>query len=108
MFTDTSSSYASSSLTMPAVASGKVLVTGATGFVAGGVIESLLKHGYSVRATVRSESKGAPLLEKLAEYRDKLELAIVEDMVKASSSMNEHLASHLTNVRCRTVHLTKL
>lgn len=32
----------------------KVLVTGATGFIAGHCIEELLAHGYPVRATVRS------------------------------------------------------
>ncbi|MEV0249277.1 NAD-dependent epimerase/dehydratase family protein [Nocardia sp. NPDC050712] len=31
----------------------RVLVTGATGFVAGHVIDELLEHGYAVRATVR-------------------------------------------------------
>lgn len=32
----------------------RVLVTGATGFIAGHCIEELLRHGYPVRATVRS------------------------------------------------------
>jgi nucleoside-diphosphate-sugar epimerase len=35
------------------VAETKVLVTGATGFIAGHCIEELLRHGYAVRATVR-------------------------------------------------------
>ena len=64
---------------MPAVASGKVLVTGATGFVAGCIMQSLLQSGFSVRGTVRTESKGKALQEKLGE---KFEFAIVEDMVK--------------------------
>src|SRR5260370_39754016 len=33
---------------------GKVLVTGATGLVAGQCIKELLEHGYDVRATVRA------------------------------------------------------
>jgi dihydroflavonol-4-reductase len=33
---------------------GTVLVTGATGFIAGHCIEELLRHGYAVRGTVRS------------------------------------------------------
>ncbi|WP_280208639.1 NAD-dependent epimerase/dehydratase family protein [Nocardia cyriacigeorgica] len=32
----------------------RVLVTGATGFIAGHVIAELLNHGYAVRGTVRS------------------------------------------------------
>ena len=36
------------------MASGKVLVTGATGLVAGQCIKELLEHGYDVRGTVRS------------------------------------------------------
>ncbi|WP_331760999.1 NAD-dependent epimerase/dehydratase family protein (plasmid) [Nocardia sp. NBC_01377] len=38
--------------TFPA-ATGKVLVTGGTGYIAGHIIADLLEHGYSVRATVR-------------------------------------------------------
>ena len=33
-----------------------VLVTGATGFIAGHCIEELLRHGYAVRGTVRSKA----------------------------------------------------
>jgi dihydroflavonol-4-reductase len=36
------------------MAEAKVLVTGATGFIAGHCIEELLSHGYPVRSTVRS------------------------------------------------------
>ncbi|TDN91844.1 NAD-dependent epimerase/dehydratase family protein [Microbacterium sp. BK668] len=34
-----------------------ILVTGATGFIAGHVISELLRHGYDVRATVRDSSR---------------------------------------------------
>src|SRR5690242_14271672 len=34
----------------------RVLVTGATGFIAGHCIGELLRHGYTVRATVRSSA----------------------------------------------------
>ncbi|KAI0040437.1 D-lactaldehyde dehydrogenase [Auriscalpium vulgare] len=66
----------------PVSAPAKALVTGATGFLAVWVVRRLLEAGYSVRGAVRSESKGAHLKKIFAEYGDKLELAIVEDMSK--------------------------
>lgn len=44
------------------------------------VVYSLLEHGYSVRASVRSEGKGAHLCKIFASYGDKFELAIVPDI----------------------------
>ncbi|PCH42507.1 NAD(P)-binding protein [Wolfiporia cocos MD-104 SS10] len=67
---------------MPAVASGKVLVTGANGYVAVWVVRRLLEKGYSVRATVRAESKGTHLRKIFAEYGDKLEIVVVADITK--------------------------
>lgn len=67
---------------MPAVASGKVLVTGANGYVATWLVKTLLDHGYSVRGTVRSESKAAHLKETFKAYGDKVETAIVDDISK--------------------------
>ena len=68
---------------MPVIASGKVLVTGATGYIAGWVIRTLLEQGYSVRGTVRSMAKGDPIKKTFEEYGDKLEFAVVDDMTKA-------------------------
>ncbi|KAF8155208.1 NAD-P-binding protein [Mycena galopus ATCC 62051] len=65
---------------MPAITSGKVLVSGANGFVAVWVVRLLLVHGFSVRGAVRSAEKGAHLLELFAPYGDKFELAIVPDI----------------------------
>ncbi|KAH9916175.1 uncharacterized protein B0H18DRAFT_1107716 [Fomitopsis serialis] len=70
---------------MPAVTSGKALVTGANGFLAMWLVRKLLERGFSVRGTVRSESKIAPLKQVFAEYGDKLEFAIVEDIAKLSA-----------------------
>ncbi|PCH42485.1 NAD(P)-binding protein [Wolfiporia cocos MD-104 SS10] len=70
---------------MPTVSSGKVLVTGASGYVASWVVRTLLEQGYSVRATVRSESKASHLRTIFSAYGDKLEFAIVEDMVKVGA-----------------------
>lgn len=67
---------------MPAITSGKVLVTGANGFIAVWVVKTLLEQGFAVRGTVRSESKAAHLRETFASYGDKLEIVIVEDITK--------------------------
>ena len=67
---------------MPAITSGKILVTGANGYVGGWVVKSLLEHGFSVRGTVRSEAKVALVKEVFHEAGDRLELVIVEDITK--------------------------
>lgn len=43
---------------MPAVDSGLVLVTGASGFLGTYIVQELLKRGYQVRAVVRDTAKG--------------------------------------------------
>lgn len=65
---------------MPAVTSGKILVTGANGFVAVWLLQHLLDGGYSVRATVRSEAKAQDIKEIFKKQADKLETVIVPDM----------------------------
>ena len=67
---------------MPAALSGKVLVTGANGYIAVWIVKLLLEAGYSVRGTVRSESKAAHLRKLFSSYGDKLELVIVDDITK--------------------------
>ncbi|GJE86730.1 aldehyde reductase [Phanerochaete sordida] len=67
---------------MPAVAQGKVLVTGANGYIAVWVVKTLLDQGYSVRGTVRRESAIPHLKETFKEYADKLELIVVPDITK--------------------------
>ena len=67
---------------MPAVAApAKILVTGANGFIAVWLVKDLLERGYTVKGTVRSESKKGHLL-KLFEKEVKegrLELVVVPD-----------------------------
>jgi nucleoside-diphosphate-sugar epimerase len=60
----------------------KVLVTGASGFVAASVLSTLLKRGYSVKGTVRSQKKADQIVAKYPQYKDKLSFAIVEDIAK--------------------------
>ncbi|KAI0777493.1 NAD-P-binding protein [Trametes elegans] len=67
---------------MPAITSGRVLVTGANGFVAVWILKYLLERSFSVRGTVRSERKGAYLKELFKSFGDKLEIVVVEDITK--------------------------
>jgi nucleoside-diphosphate-sugar epimerase len=60
----------------------KVLVTGANGYIAIHVVDQLLKAGYAVRGTVRSEKKTLHLKQVFAGYGDKLELIIVDDITR--------------------------
>jgi nucleoside-diphosphate-sugar epimerase len=71
---------------MPAVNPGsKVLVSGANGYVAIWVVRVLLERGFSVRGTVRSESKAAYLRKMFSSYGDKYEVIVVDDITKVHS-----------------------
>lgn len=67
---------------MTVVTSGKVLVTGANGYIAVWLVNQLLEQGYSVRGTVRAASRGKYLTKLFEKYADKFELAIIEDITK--------------------------
>lgn len=51
----------------------KILVTGASGFIAGHCVLDLLKHGYEVRGTVRDLGKVSALKSMFAKYTDKVD-----------------------------------
>ncbi|KAF8875091.1 hypothetical protein CPB84DRAFT_1966828 [Gymnopilus junonius] len=72
---------------MPTVqpAGSRVLITGANGYIAMWIIRTLLEQGYSVRGVVRSLEKATKLKQHFSSYGDKLELIIIEDMMKASA-----------------------
>ncbi|CCM01888.1 uncharacterized protein FIBRA_03959 [Fibroporia radiculosa] len=70
---------------MPAVCSGKILVTGANGYVATWIVRMLLGQGFTVRGTVRSEAKAVSLREEFTQDSDRLEIVVVEDMTKAGA-----------------------
>jgi nucleoside-diphosphate-sugar epimerase len=57
-----------------------ILVTGASGFVAGHVLSSFLDKGYNVRGTVRSESTAEQVRKLHAKYSEQLTFVIVPDM----------------------------
>ncbi|KAK7687131.1 hypothetical protein QCA50_009634 [Cerrena zonata] len=67
---------------MPSITTGKVLVTGANGFIAVWLVKDLLEKGFSVRGTVRSEAKGEHIKKLFSQYGDKLEIVIVDDITK--------------------------
>ena len=67
---------------MPAIPTGKVLVTGANGFIAAWAVKAFLDAGFAVRGTVRSASKAKHLTNIFRSYGDKFELAIVDDITK--------------------------
>lgn len=60
----------------------KVLVTGASGFIAAWVVKTLLEQGFRVRGTVRSAAKGDYLVRLFKEHADRFEYVIVEDIAK--------------------------
>jgi nucleoside-diphosphate-sugar epimerase len=60
----------------------KVLITGANSYLATWVLKKYLEAGYSVRGTVRSLYKSAFLVDKFANYGDRFELVVVEDITK--------------------------
>ncbi|KAJ7617968.1 D-lactaldehyde dehydrogenase [Roridomyces roridus] len=67
---------------MPAIQSGKILVSGANGFIAAWVVRALLEQGFSVRGTVRSADRCSHLRTTFAEYGDKFELLVVPDITQ--------------------------
>ncbi|KAH8109989.1 NAD-binding protein [Phellopilus nigrolimitatus] len=68
---------------MPAIAApAKVLVSGANGFIAVWLVQDLLKRGYSVRGTVRAESKATHVRNLFKAYADKLEIVEVPDITQ--------------------------
>ncbi len=73
---------------MPAITSGKVLVTGANGYIAVWVVKAFLDQGFSVRGTVRSESKATHLRSLFKPFGDKFEVVIIEDITKVREQVS--------------------
>ncbi|KAI9058000.1 NAD(P)-binding protein [Trametes sanguinea] len=67
---------------MPVVTSGKVLLTGANGYIAVWIVKTLLDAGYAVRGTVRSERKATHLRNLFSSAGDRFEVVIIEDIAK--------------------------
>ena len=63
----------------------RVLVTGASGFLAAHVLNEFLSHGYEVVGTVRSEDAANRVRSTHAKFADKLSFAIVPDVAVAGA-----------------------
>ncbi|KAI0754379.1 NAD(P)-binding protein [Daedaleopsis nitida] len=70
---------------MPAITTGRVLITGANGFIAGWIAKTLLERGSLVRGTIRSAEKAARIREALSAREQDLEFVVVEDITKAGA-----------------------
>ncbi len=65
---------------MTSPSSQTLLVTGASGYIAGHIIKLALEKGYNVRGTVRSESSAAKLRGTFSAFSSQLSTAIVADI----------------------------
>lgn len=63
----------------------KVLVTGASGFLATHVVAAFLEAGYAVRGTVRSEVTADKIRRELSKFADKLSFTIVPDIAEPNA-----------------------
>jgi nucleoside-diphosphate-sugar epimerase len=59
----------------------RVLITGASGFLATHVIAKALEAGYAVRGTVRSVDKGNAIQQRYSHLGDKFDIVVVNDLV---------------------------
>ncbi|KAI0777492.1 NAD-P-binding protein [Trametes elegans] len=70
---------------MPAITSGKILVTGANGFIAAWTVKTFLDAGFSVRGTVRSQGKAEDLKGLFSSYGDRFEAVVTPDMTQEAA-----------------------
>ncbi|KAK0203468.1 hypothetical protein DFS33DRAFT_1430383 [Desarmillaria ectypa] len=63
------------------MASERILVTGATGFLGSHVVIKALENGYAVRGTVRSPSKAKEVRTFWSSYGDRFDTAVVPDLI---------------------------
>lgn len=67
---------------MPAVNSGKVLVTGASGYIGAWIVKYLVEHGFSVVAAVRNDEQGKFIEQRFPEYKGKVTHVNIPDIQK--------------------------
>ncbi len=66
-------------------------MTGANGYIAVWVVKAFLDKGFSVRGTVRSESKAGHLRSLFKDFGDKFEVVVVEDITKVRMRVSSYL-----------------
>jgi len=57
---------------------GKVLVTGASGYLGMSIVELLLQKGYTIRVSVRNQKRADQLLSKFPQYKDKIDIVFAD------------------------------
>ena len=67
---------------MPAVTSGKIVVTGANGYIAAWCTKTLLLQGYTVLGVVRSETAASTVKQLFSDFGARFEACIVPDYGK--------------------------
>ncbi|KAL7421067.1 low-affinity phosphate transporter [Cryptotrichosporon argae] len=71
---------------MPALQPGsKILVTGASGFIAAHIVREFLAQGFNVRGTVRDDAKGEYLTDLFKDSKSSFEYVIVKDIAEAGA-----------------------
>ncbi|KAJ7103931.1 hypothetical protein C8R44DRAFT_640551 [Mycena epipterygia] len=85
---------------MPAISSGKVLITGTNGYITW-VIRTLLEQGFSVQGAVCSADKIMHLCELFASYSDKLKFIIVPNITQVH--IVGVMEAEMLTVSCRGV-----
>ncbi|KAM6492747.1 hypothetical protein JOM56_012471 [Amanita muscaria] len=91
---------------MPAVPPGsKILVTGASGYVATYLIQELLDQGCAVCGTVRSMPRNTLFLDKFKPYGNKFELVEIKDQTKYSKLLR--WITHISTFEILLLELVK-
>ncbi|KAG8832105.1 methylglyoxal reductase (NADPH-dependent) gre2 [Serendipita sp. 399] len=72
---------------------GRILLTGASGFIAAHCLRAFLEAGHFVRFTVRSEEKAKQIYERNEQYVDQMEPVLVED-IAAEGAYDEALSDN--------------
>ncbi|KAF9517354.1 hypothetical protein BS47DRAFT_1389885 [Hydnum rufescens UP504] len=62
---------------MVAVTSGKLLITGGSGYIGAWIVKSAVDRGYSVVAAVRTDSQGQFLVNRFPEYHGKVSYVLI-------------------------------
>ena len=103
--TDPPPSASTTTVKMPAVISGDILVTGANGYIAAWAVKTLLQQGFSVRGVVRSDSSSSTVRKLFANAGDRFQPTIVPDYTKVSAL--SRVLSRTNDAIRRSTHSTR-